>query len=167
MIRVGEAIVAAGYRLNWLTERMCAALMATMVVIVWFGILARYGLEIGIVWTEELSRYVMIWGALLAVPCGVYYREHIGLSLFLQALSMRGRRMLVPFLDLCGLAFFLFLFVFGVRMAAEGANQYATIFGMTMVVPFASVPTAAALTSFQIVAAMLRDVFATNLAEQS
>lgn len=57
-----------------------------------------------------------------------------------------------------GLAFFTFLAVYGVGMAQSGASQYATIFGMTMVVPFASVPVAAGLTSIQIFVVMLRDL---------
>jgi TRAP-type C4-dicarboxylate transport system permease small subunit len=41
-------------------------------------------------------------------------------------------------------------------MAKSGLGQYATIFGMTMVVPFAAVPISSALTAFQIFAAMVR-----------
>jgi TRAP-type C4-dicarboxylate transport system permease small subunit len=42
-------------------------------------------------------------------------------------------------------------------MAASGKTQYATIFGMNMVVPFASVPLCGVLTSIQLVVTMLRD----------
>ena len=42
-------------------------------------------------------------------------------------------------------------------MTREGLGQFATIFGMTMVVPFAAVPISSALTAFQIFAAMFRD----------
>jgi TRAP-type C4-dicarboxylate transport system permease small subunit len=39
-------------------------------------------------------------------------------------------------------------------MTRDGLGQYATIFGITMVVPFAAVPVSSALTAFQIFAAM-------------
>lgn len=145
------------HRINWLVERICALLVAAMVVVIWFGVVERYVLHLGITWTEELSRYVMIWAALLAVSCGAYYREHIGLDLVRQRLPVNGRRLLMVVLDAVGCAFFLFLAVYGVGMASAGRSQYATIFGMTMVVPFASVPVASALTAFQIFAAMVRD----------
>jgi TRAP-type C4-dicarboxylate transport system permease small subunit len=58
-------------------------------------------------------------------------------------------------IDLIGLLFFLFLAWYGIGMTRAGLSQYATIFGMTMVVPFAAVPVSSALTSFQIFAAML------------
>lgn len=148
---------AFGHRLNWLVERLCALLMAVMVMVIWFGVLERYFLGLGVTWTEEFSRYVMIWLALLAISCGAYRREHIGLDFVLQRLAPRNSKRLRFVLDFIGLGFFLFLLFYGLGMAAGGASQYATIFGMTMLVPFASVPVAAALTSIQIVVTMIRD----------
>ena len=144
-------------RLNWLVERVCALLIGAMVVIIWFEVLERYFLELGITWTEELSRYVMIWAALLAVSCGAYYREHIGLALFKQLLPQKSARILVFILDIFSMSFFLFLAWYGIGMTTGGANQYATIFGMTMVLPFAAVPVSSLLTAVQIFAAMFRN----------
>jgi len=158
---------AFGRRLNWLVERLCALLMAVMVVVIWFGVLERYFLGLGVTWTEEFSRYVMIWVALLAVSCGAYRREHIGLDFILQRLSPDNRKRLRLALDLVGLCFFLFMFYYGLGMAAGGASQYATIFGMTMLVPFASVPVSAALTSIQIVVTMIRDFSAEPLPQEA
>lgn len=143
--------------LNWFLERFCALLVALMVLDIWFGIVARYGLELGITWTEELARYLMIWAALVAVPCAAYHREHIGLTIVSDRLPRGPRTALHLVLDLLGIAFFLFLFVYGLRMTADGYSQYAMIFGMTMTVPYASVPVSAGLTVFQITAALLRD----------
>ena len=144
-------------RINRLVEWICALLVGTMVLVIWFGVVERYFLHLGFTWTEEFSRYVMIWAALLAVSCGAYYREHIGLDLVRQRLPAKGRRYLMVVLDTIGAAFFVFMAIYGLGMASAGRSQYATIFGMTMVVPFASVPVASALAAFQILAAMVRD----------
>ena len=148
-------------RLNWLVERICALLVAAMVVVIWFGVIERYFLELGITWTEEFSRYIMIWAALLAVSCGAYYREHIGLELLVGRLPNNTGRALVFVLDVISLMFFAFLTYYGIGMTVNGTGQYATIFGMTMVVPFAAVPVSSALTSFQIFAAMTRNLTGT------
>ncbi len=152
-----DLVVFLGGRLDLLLSRLCALLIAVMVAIVWFGVVSRYILELGITWTEELARYVMIWAALLAVPVGVYRRAHIGVELLFRALPAGVRRGLSWLLDLLGLAFFVFLFVYGLGMTRTGAQQYATIFGMTMVVPFASVPVSALLAALQTVVVMVRD----------
>ncbi len=143
-------------RLNWLVERICAFLVGMMVVVIWFGVVERYFLHLGQTWPEEFSRYTMIWAALLAVSCGAYYREHIGLNILQRFLPPMGSRILAISLDLVSLAFFLFLTWYGIGMAKSGLGQYATIFGITMVVPFAAVPVSSALTAFQIFAAMFR-----------
>lgn len=150
-------VAAFGAALNRGIECLCAALMAALVLVVGFEVLQRYVLKLGLTWGEECSRYLMIWAALLAVPVGAYRREHVGLEFVQRALPARLARALRLGLDLVGVAFFLFLAVYGVGMAAAGATQYATVFGMTMVVPFASVPACGVLTSVQILVTMLRD----------
>ncbi len=154
--RLVRRVEAFGAALNRAIELLCAALMAALVLVIWFEVLQRYVLRLGFTWGEEFSRYLMIWAALLAVPVGAYRREHVGLEFVQNALPARGVRVLRLGLDLVGIAFFLFLAVYGVGMAASGATQYATIFGMTMVVPFASVPVCGALTALQIAVTMLR-----------
>jgi len=145
-------------RLNWVIERLCALLVALMVLDVWFGIISRYMVDLQITWTEELARYLMIWGSLLAVSCGVYYREHVGLMLLLESLPRKLQLVIRVMLDLLGLAFFMVLAWYGFNMARDGARQYATIFNMTMTLPFAAVPVSAGLAALQMLLVSIRDV---------
>ncbi len=145
-----------GERLNWVVERLCVALVAILVLDIWFGILARYVLELGLTWTEELARYIMIWAALLAVSSAAHRRENIGLNFLLRSLPPRARRVLQAAIDALGIAFFLFLCVYGIGMTVDGSSQYAMIFGMTMVLPYAAVPVSAALTALQILITAIR-----------
>jgi len=160
----GQAVSAAemtplerlAYQVNWVLERFCAGLAAAMILIVWFGVFERYLMGMGQTWTEELARYVMIWLALLAVPCAAYYREHIGLELFLARLSLRHRKPVILILDIISIAFFLFLTYYGILLTRDGTTAYATIFSMNMVIPFASVPVSSAFAAFQFFVAMIR-----------
>jgi len=155
---VARTVERVAYRLNYVTERICAVLVAAMIGVVWFGVVERYVLALGVTWTEELARYIMIWAALLAVPCCAYRREHIGLDLLFSKLPLGWQKGARLFLDAIGLCFFLFIAYYGMTMAGQGHNQFATIFGMTMFVPFTSVPVTAALTVFQILAVMMREL---------
>ena len=144
------------FQINWALERVCAALAAAMVLIIWYGVADRYILHTTGTWTEELSRYVMIWLALLAIPCAAYYREHIGLELFLARLSLSYRKSLILALDIISVAFFVFLTYYGVLLTKDGTTAYATIFSMNMVIPFASVPVSSGFAAFQFFVAMIR-----------
>lgn len=152
-----RSIETFGYRINYITERLCGILVAAMIFVVWFGIFDRYFLALGGTWTEEMARYIMIWAALLAVPCCTYRREHIGLDLIFSKIPARHQVKARWLLDLIGIAFFLFLFYFGIIMTKNGATQYATIFGMNMTIPYLSVPVASFLTVVQIIVCMVRE----------
>lgn len=146
-----------GYWVNYANERVCALLIAAMIGVVWFGIADRYLFALGGTWTEELARYIMIWAALLAVPCCTYRREHIGLDLLFKKLPARHQVKCRLLLDLIGMAFFLYLLYYGIMMVEAGASQYATIFGMNMTLPYLSVPVTSGLTVLQIFVCMVRE----------
>jgi TRAP-type C4-dicarboxylate transport system permease small subunit len=157
-----ETADSIAFRLNWINERACALLVAATVVTVWLGVVERYVFAMGAIWTEELARYFMIWAALMAVPCCAYRREHIALDLVFSRLPgtwLRPGRLL---LDCIGLLFFLFLFMYSIPMVEQGRTEYASIFGMTMVVPFCSVMVSSLLTAIQIAVAMLREYTGTR-----
>lgn len=155
--RLGEASAALGARLNKWVEWLCAAILALMVLDVGVGAFGRYLVDLPVTWTEELARYLMIWAALLAVSCGVARREHVAVTALLDKLPRATRRLVGAAIDTLGFAFFAFLAYFGIGMTAEGANQYATIFEMTMWLPFAAVPVSSALVCLQLVLTGIRD----------
>jgi TRAP-type C4-dicarboxylate transport system permease small subunit len=145
-------------RLNWIVERLVALLMVLLVADVWLGVVARYLLRLQIPWTEELARYLMIWAALLAVSCGIARREHIGFRLLLERFPVGLQKLLLLSFDILAFAFFAFLLVYGIGMTGTGARQFAMIFGMSMALPYASVPVASALACIQILLTGIRDL---------
>jgi TRAP-type C4-dicarboxylate transport system permease small subunit len=144
-------------RLNWLVERIVAVLMVLLVADVWLGVVARYVLRVQIPWTEELARYLMIWAALLAISSGIARREHIGFVMLLERFPIVVQKAFLLAFDIIAFALFAFLFVYGVGMTGTGARQFAMIFGMSMAIPYASVPVASLLACVQIALAGVRD----------
>lgn len=150
-----SAVLSAG--INQWVERFCALLLAVLIVDVWIGVFGRYVFELPVTWAEELARYLMIWAALIAVSCGVARREHVAVTELLHRLPKKLQRQLGLVIDALAFAFFAFLGYFGVGMTQQGATQYASIFDMTMWIPFASVPVSAALACLQLVLVGVRD----------
>jgi len=156
---LGERCAAASAYLNQRVEWLCAGILAVLVLDVGVGIFGRYVIELPVTWTEELARYLMIWAALLAVSCGVARREHVAVTALLERLPRGGQRYLGVAIDALGFAFFAFLCYFGIGMTQQGATQYATIFEMTMWLPFSAVPVASALACVQLALTGTRDFF--------
>jgi TRAP-type C4-dicarboxylate transport system permease small subunit len=155
--RWGERSAALSAAINRATELLCAALLAVLVLDIWIGVFGRYVVELPVTWTEELARYLMIWAALLAVSCGVARREHVAVTAVLHSLPAGLRRWTEVAIDLLAFAFFAFLCYFGIDMARQGQTQYATIFDMSMAIPFASVSVSSALVCLQLALTAIRD----------
>jgi TRAP-type transport system small permease protein len=166
MQRWSETAMTLSAGLNQWVERFCAVLLAVLVVDIWIGVFGRYVFELPVTWAEELARYLMIWAALLAVSCGVARREHVAVTALLHRFPIRIRRWFDVGIDALAFAFFAFLCYFGIGMTQQGSTQYATIFEMTMTIPFAAVPVSSALACIQLVLMALRDFTAAGLPAQ-
>lgn len=157
---IGDWCGAASARLNRWVEWLCAAILATMIIDVGIGVFGRYVIELPVTWSEELARYLMIWAALLAVSCGAARREHVAVTALFDALPPGPKRLAAAVFDGLGFALFAFLGFFGVGMTMQGATQFTTVFDMSMQIPFAAVPVAAAVACVQIALVGLRDFLA-------
>lgn len=155
--QMGQTSARLGARLNQAVEWLCALILGVLVLDVGLGVFGRYVIELPVTWTEELARYLMIWAALLAVSSGVARREHVAVTALLDRLPARSRRQVCVAIDALAFAFFAFLCYFGIGMTRQGASQYATIFDMTMWIPFAAVPVSSALVCVQLLLSGLRD----------
>ncbi|MEW6514205.1 MAG: TRAP transporter small permease [Pseudomonadota bacterium] len=155
--RLSEKAAALSASLNKAVEFVCALILAVLIVDIWIGVFGRYVFELPVTWAEELARYLMIWGALLAVSCGVARREHVAVIALLHRIPIRIRRWIDVAIDTLAFAFFAFLCYYGIGMTEQGSTQYATIFEMTMTIPFASVPVSSALVCIQLVLMAIRD----------
>ncbi|MEM7044835.1 MAG: TRAP transporter small permease subunit, partial [Pseudomonadota bacterium] len=98
-----------------------------------------------------------IWAALLAISSGIARREHIGFRLLLERFPDSLQKTFLIAFDALAFALFAFLFAYGIGMTGTGAKQFAMIFGMSMAIPYASVPVSALLACIQIVLAGIRD----------
>ncbi|HSV56754.1 MAG TPA: TRAP transporter small permease subunit, partial [Magnetospirillaceae bacterium] len=54
-----------------LASAFCAVLFGAMTVSVLLGVFFRYVVNLPLAWTEEVSRYLMIWGASIGITLGI------------------------------------------------------------------------------------------------
>ena len=148
---------ALSQRLAWWTDRASGALLALLILDVWLGVFARYVVPLPITFMEEAARYLMIWVALLAVSSCIPRREHIGVQILFERLPAAARRHLLALLDLLGIAFFVFLALYGLGLVERGGKTFTMIYGMSKALPFAAVPVGAALAAIQLMLVAARD----------
>jgi TRAP-type C4-dicarboxylate transport system permease small subunit len=155
--------IIAGYAALWshhlsrVTEVVVIALMTVLVLDVWLGIFVRYFSNLPLTFTEELARYLMIWMALLAVSVGIARRAHIGVLIVFDKTRGLNRHLLMAAIDLLGLAFFAFLFYYGIGFTIDGARRLTMIYSIPKSFPFAAVPVSCLLATIQLVLVAIRD----------
>jgi len=136
---------------------LASTLFGTMTVVVLVGVFFRFVLNSPLSWPEEVSRYLMIWGASVAVSIGVRENEHVGLTILLDALkSPVLKKLLSTIVFLIVLSFLVFMFVYSSGMAIEARTRYTMALGITMFLPTLAVPVSMALAAIQLVLAWLR-----------
>lgn len=90
--------------LGWVCEglvRLCGALAALLVgaevVILFAGVVARYGFDAPLVWSDDLAGALFLWLSLLGAVMALARGEHMRLSVVLEWTPPAWRRWLVAF----------------------------------------------------------------------
>jgi len=130
----------------------CALIMGAMTVVVIVGVLFRYVFNAPLNWVEETSRYLMIWGASLAISLGVSAGEHVGLTVILDSLKKPAARKAMGLLiNFFVLVFLVFMTYYAVFPTLESASQMTQALGISMFIPKLAVPLAMLLAAVQVV----------------
>lgn len=146
------ALMKASNFLNTLAEQMCIYTMAAMTLIVLLGVVFRYILLMPLSWSEELSRYLMIWAASIAISIGIKQNEHVGLTILIDSSRSKViRSILATIIFLAVLAFLTVMVIYAVMMVRDSQYQISQGLGITMVLPTLAIPISMALAIIQLV----------------
>ncbi len=79
-------------------------LLALMVVFVFSNVIARYFLNSALAWSEEISRFMLIWLAFLGSVLAYVNNEHLGLDILITVLPLRASRIVLVAANLLAIA---------------------------------------------------------------
>ncbi len=131
---------------------VCAVFFGTMTIAVLLGVFFRYVLNNPLSWPEELSRYLMIWGASVAISLGIKSDEHVGLTVLYDLLKSRSvKTVLRAITYLLVLVFLVSLFLYSIRMVQDAQYMQTMDLRITMVVPYMAIPVSMLLSIVQLV----------------
>ncbi len=134
-----------------LASAICAVFFGAMTVSVLLGVFFRYVINSPLSWTEEVSRYLMIWGASVGISLGIRADEHVGLTIVLDSIKSRTVRMVFhTVIFLLVLGFLGILFLYSVRMALDARYMQTQALGVPMYVAYAALPVSSALAAVQL-----------------
>lgn len=116
---------------------LCCILVA-MVAITFSQVVSRYVLHVSLSWSEEASRFLLIWLAMLSAAYGFKVRTHFALTIVVDRFGARAKRT-VGALVVVAMALFLCVFVFeAVAVTRNAVGRIGPGTQISMAVPYSS-----------------------------
>lgn len=137
-------------------ERLCAALMAAITLVVFLQVLTRYGFRHPFDWPEEVARYLFVWVAMLGAALALERGAHFSIDLATARLPVAAARRLGAAVDALGAVFALVLAHQGALLAWRVRDQPSAALEISMAWPYAAIPVAAALMALTLARRALR-----------
>ncbi len=144
--------------LDKLFKHISILLMGVMTLTVLLQILFRYIMKAPLIWTEELSRYLMIWMAFIAASSIIRNWESISVDLFVGKLSPNVQFYIKLFNKIVVFAFCLLIFIISLRIYPKvSASQKAPALRINMLIPQSGVIIGMLLMTLQTISAIILD----------
>ncbi len=129
-----------------------------MVVIVIAGVIARYAMRNPFAWTEEASRFLMIWMVLIGMSVVTRNRENLCVEFLVIKLPVFLQRIIKFVNEILVMGFLYILVVEGFKMALNAKVQLVPSLGISMYYPLLCIGVGGILTMIQLGLQMLIDL---------
>jgi TRAP-type C4-dicarboxylate transport system permease small subunit len=139
-----------------LTSALVAGLTALMAGVVLLGVFTRYVLNDPLPWTEEAARYALLWLSWLGGGLALRRGAHIAVEFLLEAIPSAATRAVLLFAGRFAAIFFLAICVwYGLVLVQRVSFQSTIALGISMQLPYASVPVGSILMIYHMLVVML------------
>jgi TRAP-type C4-dicarboxylate transport system permease small subunit len=119
-----------------MVEWLLVLLLSVMVVLVFGNVVLRYGFNSGIVFSEEVSRFIFMWLTLLGALVAMHDGAHLGMNSVIAALPVWGQRVFRFASDALMLACCILLGHGTWRQVVLGMDDHAPVTGIPMGIVF-------------------------------
>jgi C4-dicarboxylate transporter DctQ subunit len=90
--------------LAWIEDALCAFALGSVSIIIFGQVVSRYVFNYTPDWSEELSRYLIVWTIFIGTAIGVRNNIHIGVDALLRLAPQRFKLVLEVALNVIGVA---------------------------------------------------------------
>lgn len=130
--------------MNKVVHIMLIVLMTILVIAVFCQIVFRF-FDRSLPWTEELSRYAMIWMTFLGAAYAVSTRAHIGMELFVERAQGVTKQILIVLAATISGLFFVMMIVKGYELSMRVMDQSTAVLQIPMGIVYLIMPISGAV----------------------
>ncbi|MGE5310113.1 MAG: TRAP transporter small permease [Nitrospirota bacterium] len=130
-----------GNLMNRTAEVVCSGMVLTMTLVVATQVICRYLLGASLTWSEEASRYLMIWITFLGGSTAFKRGLHTGFDAVVRALSPEARRAARLVTLLTTVTFLVIVGLKGMELALFNMAQRSPAMKLPMGTVYLAIPT--------------------------
>jgi len=125
---------------NKSAEWSCLVLIVAMTVVTFAQVFFRFVIVRSLPWSEEFSRYALVWASFLGASIALKRGLHIGVEAFVSKLPKEKKR-LIYLMTLVFITIFLFVVIIkGFQMASFNMRQSSPAMRIPMGFPYLAIP---------------------------
>ncbi|MFA5447387.1 MAG: TRAP transporter small permease [Sphaerochaeta sp.] len=94
----------------------CVVALSAMSIIIFIQVIFRYVLKASLPWSEEISRYLLVWTTFFGGAYGVRLGAHIGVEAFTMLLPKKYQRVLAILINVASIVLCVAILVFGIKI---------------------------------------------------
>ncbi|MFD0711997.1 TRAP transporter small permease [Paenibacillus sp. GCM10027626] len=126
--------------LNKAIMLLLAIMIGLMCVFILMQISSRYFLHISLSWTEEVSRYLMIYAAFFGAAIALRNKSLIAVEFIAEKMTADKRKFLKALILFISIIFFGVVLFQGLQLVDKVSSQQSVALQISMAVPYASIP---------------------------
>jgi TRAP-type C4-dicarboxylate transport system permease small subunit len=135
----------------------CMGLYGAMAIVIFLQIVGRYVLPLPFGWTEELARYLMIWGAFIGASSLIRAGENISVDFFIEKLPIKLKNRLYNGIEVIILVLIAYVFKIALSIFPKiGLYQTAPALGVPMFWVYSGMSIGLGLVILQLIGMILK-----------
>ena len=111
--------------LEKIVDNIGAFIMFSILFVSFYQVVARYVLNTPLFWSEELTRYLLIWMAMIGSAMALSKHEHVSITTFSNRLSPGGQKVMHYLRNFVLSIVLIFILYYGYTFAILNSTQYS------------------------------------------
>lgn len=132
-------------RLNQVVSVVVSVMLGVMAILIVAQVFCRFVINYPLHWTEELSRFLMIYVVFLGSALALRHNKLIAIEALAESVKPHIRKWLKIGVLLVSIVFFVILLKQGIDIQSVVSRQTAAGLGIPMSIPYAAIPIGALL----------------------
>ena len=135
-----QQVVKAIDTINKVVGILLALMLGVMSILIILQVISRFVINLPLTWSEELSRYLMIYIVFLGASLAMRHNKLISIELLPETLTGNKRKLVIILVMIISIIFFAILFLQGIDMLPLVQMQSSPGLQLSMAIPYASIP---------------------------